>query len=260
MIGRSLLAVALACLGSCSTPSFWATPRVWRSDVSGHVGANASGAAVEVNSIEDALGLDHDSAAPGLRFDADFGAPRITFAWQRSDHSGLGMLDVEISDDDVTLPAGTDVATDVGLDLYSLLVTFDLVPTDTVEFGIGLGLQGMDVQAGVRARDGMPPGTVTVDEFAALPVLAARAGVELGPVELSALLSGFSASYEGDSATLYDLDVAARLRLLEQGRLSGSLVLGWREVRIDAEYEDGNERADLDVRLSGPYFGLVLGF
>lgn len=252
------LILAASC-AACSSPRFSVEPRVAVPEPSGHLAAAAPGEALAANDVESALNLDADDAAPGIRADIELGSPHVVLGWMQSGSDGDGTLTGQLSDDGVVLPAGTDVATDFELGVASGIVTFDLVPTETVEVGIGFGVHVVDLDASVTSRDSGNPGRIDLETTLPVPVIALQAGVDFGRFELRGLASGMDYSSSGDSATFLDLDVGARFRILGEG-VTGSLTLGWRHSRLDARYEDDDDNADVDLRISGPYFGVAIGF
>jgi len=255
----ALLLLAVLIPG-CAAPSFQLMPRYGTSAISGSSAVVAEGVDLQANDVEDSLGLDEDSSVPGVRFDADFGLPTLTLAAQWSDFSGEGTLETEISEGGVTIPAGADVATDLDFDVYSLLYTFDVIPSDQFELGLGLGVHLIDLFARVESREPGIDDEVTVDEAVPFPVVALRGGLAFDPFELSAVFSGLTVKVDGDEATFYDLDVSARWWFAGGERFSGALAVGWRQTILEAEYDDEGDAADLDLEFAGPYVGLVLGF
>jgi len=251
-----LLAAASA---ACSTPSASVTPRIGQAEIDGHVAVADSGQTLADNTLDEALGLGKDESAPGLRGDLDFGSPHIVLAWGQTKNGGDGTLTGELSDDGVTLPGGTEVATTVDLDLYTAIVTWDVIPSDMFELGLGFGIHVADLEALVASRDPLTPGSILVDETLPIPVLALQAGFAIGRFDLAALLSGIAVEVDDDEATFYDVDLMARFRFLEKG-VSLAIAGGWRFTRLDAEYDDDGDSADVDLKLSGPYLGLTLGF
>lgn len=252
------LILAAGC-AACSSPSFSVEPRVGRLEPTGHLAAAAPGDDPVTNDVEAALNLEADDASPGIRADIEFGSPHLVLAWMGSASEGDGTLTGQLSDDGVTLGAGTDVATEFNLWVASGIVTFDFVPSDTVEVGLGLGVHVVDLDATVTSRDSGNPGEIGLETTLPVPVIALQAGVEIGRFELSGLVSGMDYSSSGDSATFLDFDVGARFRILGE-RVTGSIALGWRYSRLDAEYEDEDDNADVDLRISGPYIGIAIGF
>jgi len=249
-----------ALLGTgCSAPQFAVEPRLDQPAVSGQVAAAAPGQPLEPNDVEGALDLGSDDSAFGVRADIRFGSPHIVLSFLGSGFDGEGTLTGQLSDDGVVLPAGTDVGTDVEFGLYSGVMTFDVVPTDTVEVGLGFGLYVADLDATVVSRDAGNPGTIDLQTTLPIPVLALQAAFEFGDLEIRGLVAGMHLQIDGDEATFYDLDFGARYRLFDAG-VSGSIGLGWRYSRLDAEYEDDDDNASVDLRLSGPYLGITIAF
>jgi hypothetical protein len=249
------LTLALA-LAGCSAPALQLTPRLAQLDLEGELGI--SGATVNgQNDLENA-GVEKDDSVPGARLDLDVGPVHWTVSTQSSTHDGDGTLDFDLTQGGVTISAGADVRTDVDLGVHQLALTWDLVPTDMLELGLGLGAAALDLDGSFQEIG--TGTTVATDELAALPVLAARLGIDLGRLDLSVLASGLSIDYDGNDYRLVDLDFMARLQLFGgDARLAGFLVGGYRDVNAEVGYDDGSDRIEADVGLSGLYFGVSLG-
>ncbi len=92
-------------------------------------------------------------------------------------------------------------------------------------------------------------------------MLAARAGIELGDFEIAGLLSGTKIDYSDLETTYYDLDLFARWRFIGgSDRARGSVLVGYRYMDVDFDYDDGDDRVEGDLVLDGPYVGLLLSF
>ncbi|MEW6074258.1 MAG: hypothetical protein AB1726_16900 [Planctomycetota bacterium] len=254
---RSFLFLCLALLpAACATPSLSIAPRYGTFDVDGSFGISSTGV-VATNDLSD-IGIAEDDGVLGGRIDFDFGSPHLTVATQSSSHGGRGTLTAAIDHDGVTLDVGDDVETDLDLDLHDAALTFDLVPGDAVELGIGLGVTVFGIDMAVR--DLATGDQIETDQTLPIPVLAARLGAEWGRFDAEALVTGFDLSYQGDSASFYDVDVFGRYRLLGgRDHLRGSVVLGYRLMTFDIEYDDDESDAELDLDLGGPYVGLQFG-
>jgi hypothetical protein len=245
---------------ACSVPSADIMPRYGSFDVEGHFGiTNSSLGAVPVADLEQA-GFDKDDGYVGLRADFDFGSPVIYASAQSTSHGGAGILGNDLDSGVANqIPAGTAVTTDMDLGLYQLGVTFDLVPSDLIEIGIGLGVTAVDLDARMT-DDAMPlPNVIDTERTLPIPVLALRAGLALGDFEASGLLTGLDLSIDGDRVSFLDLDLLARYRFLGgDDHLSGSIGIGYRALALGVEYEDDGDRIDTDFRFGGPYLTLVL--
>jgi hypothetical protein len=154
---------------------------------------------------------------------------------------------------------GTDVRTQADLDVYSSTLTFDILPSDTIELGFGVGATLVDVRGSLNQIGG--PNSIDVDELLPVPLLAARLGVDLGRFELRGAVAGMDVTFDGNLVRVVDADLAARYRFFGgEERFSLAAELGWRYARIQADYEDGDDNVRLDMTLDGPYIGLTVGF
>jgi len=250
------LLVPLALLPACTTPHLDAMGRYGQFSLDGDLAVSSTGVS-SANSI-DTLGLDDEEGALGARVDFDWSTAHLTVATQTSEFEGDGRLESEISYGGNTIGVGANVSSDLELGVSSAAVTFDLIP-GPVELGIGLGAMYVSLDAAF-VEDGTGE-KVSTDESVPFPVLAARAGIELGGLELAGLLTGLSIDVDEGKADVFDLDLFGRWNFLGgDDHLGGSVMLGWRQATIDVEYEDGDDEVAVDVDYSGPYVGLVLRF
>ncbi len=256
-MNRSLvLALACAALASCSAPQFTVAPSLGRFEPEGdvsYIDTTQPLPATLDNSVED-LDLAESENTLGVRADFKFGLPHLTLSTQASSWDGNGTLNADFGG----IPASTAVDTELDLALHRLALTFDVLPSDMFELGLGFGVTVADVEA--QVTDSGNTLTESADEIAPLPVLALRAGVRVWRLDFEALLSGMSIDYDGDEATYLEADLNAKLALFgAPGSANGSLVVGWRQIDLDVEYDDGDAAAAVDLSFSGPYFGLQLG-
>lgn len=253
------LACILALLTSCALPSLDVMPRYGQLDVDGDIGAALSGTTLLTNDIKD-VGIEDDDGYPGVLLDLDFGSPHFIFMGQNSIHDGDGVLSQDITLDGTTITAGTAVATDFDLGIYSFLGVFDLVPTDKVDVGLGLGVTVLDLD--MEIADTMSTNSIATDESLPLPVLAGQVAVQLTKrIGVGGTISGIAVDIDGDDVAYVDADMYGRLTLFREGKRGrGSLVLGYRWIDLDIEYDDDTDVVDLDMTFSGPYLGLELSF
>lgn len=250
---------ALAALfaSSCAMPQLDVTPRVAMFDIEGDVGIATNNVTAK-NDVERA-GLEKDDSAFGGRIDLDWSSAHVTFTTQQSTHDGDGVLEADVSQGGTTITAGTAVASDLDLGLHTLCITFDLLPTEMFELGLGLGVTAIDIDAAFTSQ--VNGDRVDADEVVPVPVLAARGAVVVGPFDASLLAQGMKVDVSGDEATYLDLDLMGRFRLFgERGRFLGALTAGWRQVGLDVEYDDSGDSVEADLDFSGPYLGFTLGF
>lgn len=257
-MNRTLLVAvtALSLCSACAAPYIAVEPRYGVMDLDGDI-AVSSGAITASNSL-DALGLDDEEDAIGARVDARWLMPHLTVWGSQQDYEGDGTLDATLSQGGTTITAGTAVESELDLGMLNGVVTFDLFPGDTIEAGIGLGVSLFDVESKVT-----DPGvnSIDIDESLALPLIAGRLGAKFWRMEVEALLSGMALDVDGDDVTFHDLDLNARIRVLGSGdHATGHFVLGYRDVALDLDYDDGGDAVEANIELSGPYIGLRFRF
>jgi len=254
---KPLLPLALLALAAgCSAPTLDVMPRVGSFDLDGHFGITADPAGAIPVADMGTAGIGKDDAYVGLRADIDVGSPVWYLSAQRTSHGGSGNLATTLSSGADEVGPGP-VTSDVDIGLYQAGVTFDMVPIDMVDVGLGLGITTVDLDAVMT--DGNDGDSISVDRTLPVPVIALRGGLELGDFEVTALLSGFEISLDGNEVSFFDLDALATYQLFGlDDRLAGSLGLGYRKTNLGVEYEDDDDRVDADFRFDGPYLTFVL--
>jgi hypothetical protein len=191
---------------------------------------------------------------PGGRLDLKWGVPHLSFSYFGASFSGEGTATAELSQGGTTIDAGAEVASELDIAVTSGIVTFDCVPGEDVEAGIGLGALALDLRG--RVRELSDGDSVDGGETIPLPVLAARVTLRFDRLELAALYSGSRADFEGDEAEYSDIDVHAAWRLLPAGWLQA----GWRRVHADVDFDEGDTEVLADLDLQGPYLGFIITF
>jgi hypothetical protein len=143
-----LLATSVVFLAACSAPQIEAQAQYGLSKFDGDF-AISSGGASGKTSMKD-LGLDDEEGAPGARADFKWGLPHLTVELGKTSASGSGTTTANLSQGGTTITAGTAVDSDLDLGYIDGILTFDILPTDTVELGLGFGLQTLDIDAKVQ--------------------------------------------------------------------------------------------------------------
>ena len=247
----------LALASSCNIlPSARITPRVGTLELDGDISAGAPGVSATAD-MED-LGFIDDGSVFSPRVDLAWGPVDLIASGLNAQYEGDGTAAVDLTVGGTTISGGADVHSELDLNMVSLLAVWDFIPTDVVDFGIGLGVQAIDFDTSITSTD-MVPVTIETSESAPFPVIAARGAVQLFDLEISAVASGVSLDISGVDATFLDLDVMASYTFEEFLGFYGAIVAGYRQIDMDVEYSDSGSDVALDFALSGPYFGLTLG-
>ncbi|MDG2142064.1 MAG: hypothetical protein P8N31_00765 [Planctomycetota bacterium] len=254
-VQTTLALLALSFLGSCGLPKAGFTPRYLTFDVEGDLLVSDTGASIAAD--VETMGFSKDSSSFAPRADFEWGAFEMTLAHSSTNHSGTGVADADLEFDEVSINAEDAIDTDFNLGLTELIMTWDLIPGDTVDFGIGFGATLADVDLTVASLDN-PGIEYETDESLPIPMIAGRLAIELGDFNAEALVSGLSVDVDGDKATVIDMDLGLRYNLVDiGGQIMGALTLGYRSFDLALEYDDdGGEKVDIDIGFSGPYFGL----
>lgn len=254
---RRIPLLLLAFAGACSTPTIDVAPQAGRLSIDGDIGIGAQ--SVSGTSSTDALGLEPDDFVPELRADFDWDMPHLTVSGLWSDNSGDGTLQAPMSQGGVTIPAGTNVDSEFQLGLYEGVITFDFVPDESIEAGLGLGVALIDLQSGFTSQQNGDE--IFTDETMPVPLISGRLGWAWERVELSALVSGIGIDYGGEQASFLDADLRMNVRVLgRENRTQGLLTAGWRFLSSSVDYDSDSEAVDANIRMNGPYVGLVLRF
>ena len=245
---------ALALVTSCGMPRAGLDLRLMDLDVDGDIFVT-QGAATSSADVE-SLGLQKDSGTFSPRADFEWGGFHVSASQSSTDHSGSGTVDSTLEYNGIMISSGENVQTDFDLGLTNVLMTWDLIPSDMFELGIGFGAMLMDLDANIMSTDN-PGNNIDLDEQIPIPLLVGRAGIEVAGFDLEGVLGGLSVNVDGDEATVLDLDVTLSYELIDiGGSVYGSILVCYRSFDIDVQYDDDDGAVDFDSSFSGPYFGI----
>jgi hypothetical protein len=255
----SLLALPLF---ACAVPSASVGVHTGQYSMDGTVGlaTAASGGTVDATTSLDGLGLGDDSSSLGADVVLNMGAPTLVLSAVQTDFRGSGELTSTFEVDGVTLSDGTKVDSVLDVNLYQAFFLFELVPGDTIDFALGLGVDMLDFDGAFTGLtdplDLTSVDTVVLDQPVPLPVVGARAAIALGPVDVSAFVTGMTFDFDDVEVSALDIDLRAAMDLF--GPMGA--FIGYRENSIDVEYVDGTDAGKLDFSIGGPYLGLRASF
>ena len=200
------------------------------------------------------IGLGDDSPV-GASATVGLGSTMLLFSATTPSFKGSGTFDANIDIGGVTINQGADVTSELNIGMYQGLLLFEIIPGSTVDLAIGLGVNMLDLSGSFTENEGEQK-KLSLDQAIPIPVLATRAGVELGPVGLSALVTWMGVSYEGSDLDALDLDLRAQMDIF--GPMIG--YAGYRNTSLDIFYKDGSDFGDFDVSISGFYIGTGVSF
>ncbi|MEM1448347.1 MAG: hypothetical protein AAGI22_04500 [Planctomycetota bacterium] len=250
-----LSALVLAgALASCGAPSASVTPFIASVGINGELSIAQSMGSENIKTTFKDLGLDENEAAVGGILRVGFGGTELSVSGYGVDFQGQGRVTGEFNFEGITIPAGADVATDLGIQMARAMVTWDVIPLGALDLGLGIGATVVDFDVKLQEIGG--PNRIETNQLIPIPLLAARLAWTWGPVEMRADVGGLGIRYEGVEAAMIDAGINASVDFFG----IGDLVVGFKTMRVDAQYEDDDADIDTDFDLEGFYAGLRLGF
>jgi len=246
--------IASVALPSCGAPSASVTPFIASVGIGGDL-AVGDGAGTSVASNFDDLGLDDNEAVVGGIVRLNFGGAELSLSGYGVDFSGTGTATGDFEYQGSVISAGTDVDSDISLDTARALFTWDIIPLDGLDLGLGFGATLLDLDLRLQEIGGAGT-TISSEELIPVPLLAARAAWTWGLVDLRADAGGLVIEYDESEVSIFDIGVSASVDLFG----NGNLVVGYKTMKIDAEYSDDDALIDTDLDLDGYYMGVQFSF
>lgn len=241
---------------SCSLPQLELIPRFQQFDIDGEFAADSSGIS-GANDLAD-LGIDDDPIEFAPRLDFSAGPLDFTADYFSVDYSGTGDVEIPIEFNGQQFTLGAAVDSELSLELTRATVTWDLIPTDFIDVGLGFGGAFTRARATFSEPGGLVP-PATTEEEAPFPYIAARARVALAGLSVELLAGYLQVEYDNIDASYLDLDLLARWAIIGGSEhLALSVLLGYRYVDLDLQYVDNGDNVQIDAELQGPYAGLSL--
>ncbi len=200
------------------------------------------------------LSLDDADLAVMPRAELDFGMLDIGAWGFATKASGRGTASADFGD----ITAGSEVVSDLDLKLGQLRLLCDFLDTPALEVGVGLAAEWVDVQLDVHeVVFGLDE---SIDVQQAVPLLAARAALDLGalglvPLSFELAAAGMKATFADIDGTILDVEALLRWRFGAFG-----VFAGWRYLMIQFDGVSSGQTFNGDVTLSGAVAGLNLRF
>ena len=249
-------AVALLATACNTVPDFGVTARYGPMELDGEFGV--SSAPVVTTTSTESLGIEEDSGVISPRVDVSWLALDVWGSYYSAQFEGIGRIDADMDLGGATIAAGEPTETRFDLSLGTSGITFDLVPGDTFDLGIGVGFGYIDWDAEVTSLTDSE--VIASNETFFMPLGAVRAAVAWSSLELTVVVTGFGINVEDDEAEIFDGDAALSWRFVSAGPMEGELVVGYRLTKVDALYDSSDSQIDADFEVSGPYAGLTIAF
>ncbi len=245
-----------ALLSGCSLPSISGEAGYGQFSFSGKAGYTLATTPTNPrNDIRSSLGFDDPEPFPYVHAQAGLGPVLVTASGFQLSTSGTGTLEAQFG----SIPVGTAVHAD--MDVTSIRGTvyafdlFDILPVPFVSLKPGIGVDYFDVSLKADALSGSVK--EDFDTKAPIPILAARAGVNLGIVEGIVEAGGIKIDYQDEINGTF-LDLEGLLKVHPASNLT--LFAGYRYINVDGDGKDGNNKYDVGLILQGWMVGGGLRF
>lgn len=255
----TILAVAILVSG-CGVPTGRISARGGPLYLDGGVSATAGGNLANVRTSVDDLGLNDPDIAFQPKAEVDWGGLNLSLDGFSVGYSGNGFAtgDLEISGQP-PIVGGAPVDTSLDLGYLMLKATWDFVPGDLIDAGIGLAGGIVDYDLSIRESFGF--GTVDTSETIPIVYPMIRVGSLLGPVRIVGYLGGLGLSLDGESIRYIDGEIYAGVRVFgEESRFQGWVSVGYRYIDFEYDYESNRSDVELDATITGPYLSLEFTF
>jgi hypothetical protein len=202
------------------------------------------------------LGIEGAEGSWGVSLGLRYKRANLYVSGQQSSYSGRGTTAHDITQDGITIPAGTPVETTMDLGIYSAIVTYNVIDR-AYKVGLGLGLMGLDF--GVEYDTGLIQ--VPIDETIYLPLVAASLSYDWNRLEVEGLVGGAAVNMNGEKVAYIDLDIALRYTLIQREHIGAQVALGYKYIAMDMELSaDSGNAFEADLNFTGPYVGLRFMF
>ncbi|MCH2102707.1 MAG: hypothetical protein MK297_01705 [Planctomycetes bacterium] len=245
------LLTLLSLSAACATPSVEmcsdAVVPVARGSITGEGGSLTGLASFDELGVED---VERAGTSPRLDIRGDAGT--LSLGFMPAAYSGEGTLAADLQLGGETFERSAGVETVMGADFMTARWTQEVIGSDPLRLGLGVGFCGVGLKMKVARIDGGGEGQL--DELIPLPLAVAKLEGGIGRLAYEASFGLHETGGSGSARRLEDLDARLSLDLND----AGALVLGYRRLQLDGTHaEDG---ASLDAVFGGPYLGLRVGF
>jgi hypothetical protein len=232
-----------------------ATPRFGPLDIAGDIAVSSTD--TSVRSDVEALGFDEDEAVFSPRADFSWGPAHVMASGYIASYDGTGRAETDLDLGGVLIRAGDEVDSDLDVQSASLTVTFDFIPTELLDIGLGVGVRYVGFDG--RISSVSTTESISSDEAFVLPTLAGRVAVGVGPFDFSVIGSGIAAEANGIEAAFADVDAMIEYSFDRWLNFHGGIVVGYRYIMMDVEFEDRGSDIEADLDFQGFFLGLTLG-
>lgn len=223
------------------------------------IGVNGSSVNKEIE-FDDAFKFKDNNSTPQFNFDWRFTKKwKVSIEYFNLDKSSTAILEKEIIWNDYTLKAGSTVTGGINLDLYRIYIGRALSQGLKHEFGVGLGIHGLDhnpyIEGKIYLNDEVQEfDTVSVSNFAPLPNLALWYYYAPNPKwAFTARLDWFGIKIEQYTGSLWDFAPGVRYQIIKNLSISAD----YRYFKVSAGVDKDTWNGSFYMIFQGPTITLT---
>ena len=228
-------------------------------DIDGNFGIQPNSNTIILTSDAQALGLKEETVfQPHL--DLDWKDWHLWLIGFQADYSGSGTLEAKVQIGNFPpITRGTPVRTDAGFKYLTANVVYDILPTDAVDVGLGLGGGLINYELGFKSE--VSSVRVALDDTLPFVFPIVRIAKEIGHFGVMGTIGGIAVVLGAHDISYLQMDIGINYRIFGQDKKTrGTVTLGYQYFSMDYEYEGQSSIGIIDVVLSGPYLGFALTF
>ncbi len=246
----------------CGLPAGRISARGGPFDLDGSIASTGGGELIDTkgSASTDDLGLDDSELTFQPKAELDWGGLNLSLDGFSVGYSGTGIATVGLEIGNLPpIELGAAVKTDLDLSYLTLKATYDLIPTDVIDIGIGLG--GGIVDYDLTVDQILGSGRFRTAETLPVVYPMIRVGSLIGPVRIAGYLGAIAVSWDGNRIRYIDGELYAGVRVFgSESRFQGWVSLGYRYLDFNYEYNSENSNIELDATIRGPYLSLEITF
>ena len=212
------------------------------------------------------IGMDNYAPSLAMTVGGRYKKWNLFFAGSQGSYDGDFTTEFDISrpEDDVEIPAGSEVEGYLSMGIYALSTTFGLIQKKH-DLGLGIGFLILNMESHYEAQDvNNEVLEVGGDHWFPMPFLAMSGRLNFGKFRASG--SGGGAHFRGVmdgfdyEVFYYTFDVKGVYDFYQKDNWSSSVSLGYRKLFMDMDVSDDRGWAKEEDNYSGPYASIRVKF
>lgn len=212
------------------------------------------------------IGMDNYAPSLAITIGGRYEKWNLFFAGSRGTYDGNFTTNMDISrpEDEVEIPAGSEVDGQLGMGIYALSTTFGLIQKKH-DLGLGLGFLILNMESSYKTTDiNNEKLEIGGDHWFPMPFLAMSGRLNFGKFRVGG--SGGGAHFSGNmdgydyDVLYYTFDVRGTYDLYQKDNWSSSISVGYRKLFMDMDMSDDGGWVKEEDNYSGPYASIRVKF